>query len=178
MQGLWVWSLVWEPRFHVPPGQNKTKTENGNNTVTNSIKTLKNRPHKKKIFFWNQIFVHCEEELSSSQNCLKGNVDSLRPSGWFKISVDIYLFIHSTDICWEFTTCQTASLVDQIVKGLPANAGDLGFDPWIGKIPWRRGWLPTAVFLPGESHGQIAWWATVYGVTKSWTGLSNSHFHF
>ena len=29
-----------------------------------------------------------------------------------------------------------------------------GFDPWIGKIPWRRVWQPTLVFLPGESHGQ------------------------
>ena len=29
-----------------------------------------------------------------------------------------------------------------------------GFDPWIGKIPWRREWLPTPVFLPGEFHGQ------------------------
>ena len=29
-----------------------------------------------------------------------------------------------------------------------------GFDPWIGKIPWRRKWKPTPVFLPGESHGQ------------------------
>ena len=29
-----------------------------------------------------------------------------------------------------------------------------GFDPWIRKIPWRRAWQPTPVFLPGESHGQ------------------------
>ncbi|XDA86191.1 hypothetical protein R6Z07F_015941 [Ovis aries] len=29
-----------------------------------------------------------------------------------------------------------------------------GFDPWVGKIPWRRKWPPTPVFLPGESHGQ------------------------
>ena len=28
------------------------------------------------------------------------------------------------------------------------------FDPWVGKIPWRRAWQPTPVFLPGESHGQ------------------------
>ena len=25
------------------------------------------------------------------------------------------------------------------------------FDTWVGKIPWRREWLPTSVFLPGES---------------------------
>ena len=29
-----------------------------------------------------------------------------------------------------------------------------GLDPWVGKIPWRRKWQPTPVFLPGESHGQ------------------------
>ena len=27
-------------------------------------------------------------------------------------------------------------------------------DPWVGKIPWRRTWQPTPVFLPGEFHGQ------------------------
>ena len=39
-------------------------------------------------------------------------------------------------------------------KESPCNAGDPGFDPWVGKIPWRRVWLPTPVFLPGESHEQ------------------------
>ena len=29
-----------------------------------------------------------------------------------------------------------------------------GFHPWVGKIPWRRKWQPSPVFLPGESHGQ------------------------
>ena len=28
------------------------------------------------------------------------------------------------------------------------------FDPWVGKIPWRREWLPIPVFLPREFHGQ------------------------
>ena len=30
----------------------------------------------------------------------------------------------------------------------------LEFDPWVGKIPWRRTWQPTPVFLAGKSHGQ------------------------
>ena len=30
----------------------------------------------------------------------------------------------------------------------------LGFSSWVGKIPWRREWLPTPVSLPGEFHGQ------------------------
>ena len=29
-----------------------------------------------------------------------------------------------------------------------------GCDPWVGKIPWRRKWQLTPVFLPGEFHGQ------------------------
>ena len=29
-----------------------------------------------------------------------------------------------------------------------------GFNPWVGKIPWRRKWQPTPVFLPGKFHGQ------------------------
>ena len=29
-----------------------------------------------------------------------------------------------------------------------------GFNPWVGKIPWRKAWQPTPVFLPGEFHGQ------------------------
>ena len=44
-----------------------------------------------------------------------------------------------------------------MVKNPPANAGDIkdaGFDPWVGEIPWRRGWKLTLVFLPGESQGQ------------------------
>ena len=41
----------------------------------------------------------------------------------------------------------------QWVKNLPANAGTCkrrGFDPWVGKIPWRRAWQLTPVFLPVE----------------------------
>ena len=29
-----------------------------------------------------------------------------------------------------------------------------GLDSWVGKIPWKKAWQPTPVFLPGESHGQ------------------------
>ena len=38
-------------------------------------------------------------------------------------------------------------------KESACSVGD-GFDPWVRKIPWKRKWQPTSVFLPGESHGQ------------------------
>ena len=50
---------------------------------------------------------------------------------------------------------QVASVASE--KNPPANAGDMRcrFNPWVGKrLPWRRAWQPTPVFLPGESHGQ------------------------
>ena len=61
-----------------------------------------------------------------------------------------------------------ASLVAQMVKNL--QCGRPGFDPWVWKIPWRRKWQPTPVFLPGESHGPRSLvQATVPGVVKSQT---------
>ena len=49
-----------------------------------------------------------------------------------------------------------ASQVALVVKNLPANAGnkEIGFNTWVRKIPWRREWQPTTVFLPGEFHEQ------------------------
>ena len=40
------------------------------------------------------------------------------------------------------------------------------FDPWVGKIPWRRKWQPTPVFLLGNPMDRGAWQAVVPGVSK------------
>ena len=42
----------------------------------------------------------------------------------------------------------------------------LGFNPWVGMIPWRRKWQPTLVFLPGIIPWTRGWWSTVHGVSK------------
>ena len=57
-----------------------------------------------------------------------------------------------------------------MVKNLLANAGDaggVGFNPWVRKIPWSRKWQPPPVFLTGKFHRRGAWRAIVYGVAKS-----------
>ena len=46
------------------------------------------------------------------------------------------------------------------------NMGDLGFDPWVGKISWRRKWQPTLVFLPETSQGQKAGGLQSMGLQK------------
>ena len=67
-----------------------------------------------------------------------------------------------------------------VAKNLPANAGDIkdaGLIPGSGRFPWRRPWQPSPVFLPGESHGQKAWQATVDGVIKNQTRLKRFNTH-
>ena len=58
-------------------------------------------------------------------------------------------------------------------KESACNAGDPGSKPWVRKIPWRRDWLLTPVFLPGEFHRQKA----VHAV-NSQTQLALSLFTF
>ena len=52
-----------------------------------------------------------------------------------------------------------ASLVAQLVKNPPAMERP-GFDPWVGKIPWRRERLPTPVFWLGEFHELYSPWGS------------------
>ena len=60
-----------------------------------------------------------------------------------------------------------ASQMVLVVKNPPADAGNvrLRFNPWVRKIPWRKAWQPTPVFVPGESHRQRS--LTGYSVAES-----------
>ena len=77
---------------------------------------------------------------------------------------------------WSFHSKEVygASLVAPMVKNLP-ECRRCRFNPWVGKIPWRREWLPIPVFLPGESHGQrnlvgySPWGRKDLDVTEQWT---------
>ena len=70
----------------------------------------------------------------------------------------------------ETTIDSWASLVAQPVKNPPADAGDIkrrGFNPWDGKIPWRRAWQPTPISLPGESERTEEPGGLVHGCEES-----------
>ena len=75
-----------------------------------------------------------------------------------------------------------ASLIAQLVKNLPAMQATVKNPPamwktWVqfnlsvGKIPWKREWLPTPVFWPGNSMDYI-----IHGVRKSQNWLNDFHF--
>ena len=54
-----------------------------------------------------------------------------------------------------------------------------GFDPWLWKIPWRRTWQPTLVFLPGKSHGERSWAGYRHLVAISKADVSqHTHTHW
>ena len=69
------------------------------------------------------------------------------------------LLTFSSDASGKESTCQCRS------------HGRGRFSPWVGKIPWRRAWQPTPVFLPGEFHGQRGLVGYSPGVTQSQTRL-------
>ena len=69
-----------------------------------------------------------------------------------------------------------------MVKNLTCSVGDRGSLPESGKIPWRREWLSTPVFLPGKSHGQrnledYSPWGCKESDTTEVTSHSHTHTH-
>ena len=77
--------------------------------------------------------------IFSANNMFINQMDSLNLSGICKP----YIYIYSLPrwLSGKASTCQCWRHRRH------------GFDPWVGKILWRRKWQPTPVFLPGESHG-------------------------
>ena len=138
MQGVWVRSLVKE-LSHMACNQ-KNKTKNRSNVVTNSIKTLKK---------WFTIFKYLKKKTA------------FKWSQWGKPIISVFM-------CYKFSLPMRMHLCINTSHKLGFPGGTSGskpacqcrrhkrrrFDPWVGKIPWRRTQQPTSVFLPGKSHGQ------------------------
>ena len=65
------------------------------------------------------------------------------------------------------------SLVAQLVKNpIHVQCRRPGFNPWVGKIPRSREWLPTPVCWPGEVHGLYSPWDRKESDTTEWLSLS------
>ena len=67
------------------------------------------------------------------------------------------------NLSWWLLLCTWFMSIDTFTQGFPGGSvvsrlwlqcRRHRFNPWIKKIPWRRKWKPTPVFLPGKSHGQ------------------------
>ena len=109
----------------------------------------------KMVFFHSQHFFFCylhRENWSILSKLLH------RPQSGEALWARVFLNTGNSSVySWVKSTkgCQ--------IRGFPGGPSDkeptcqcrrCSFDPWVGKIPWRREWKPTPVSLPGESHGQ------------------------
>ena len=89
-------------------------------------------------------------------------------------------------VSYESKCCRWTLLLigTSLERGLPGGASGKepacqcrrhkrrAFDPWVGKIPWRKAWQPTPIFLPGESHGQRR--VAGYRVGRDWSDLAHN----
>ena len=106
------------------------------------------------------------------------------PEGWYgegegRRVQDGDTCIPVADSCWYMAKPIQYCKVKKKKKRIHLQCGRPGFDPWVGKIPWRRAWQPIPVFLPGESP-----WTEVPGgllfmgsqrVGHDWVTKHNTH---
>ena len=82
---------------------------------------------------------------------------SLGYTGWMLVGLRVEHF-HSYCSKWQLNRHSVVwvniSVLFNSVKIIHLQCRRCRFDPWVRKIPWRRKWQPTPVFLPGKSHGQ------------------------
>ena len=129
------------------------------------------------LFFFNKAWLSYsfQTENSVRLNCMK--LHFYLQNQWFHMvqpNVEKGMALHSSTLSWKIPWTEE--------PGGLQSMGSLrvGHD-WATSLSlftfmhWRRKWQPTPVFLPGESQGQGAWWAAVYGVAQGQTWLMRLH---
>ena len=124
------------------------------------------------VFLCNFIIMkyNIKNILSDIMNCIPWN-DYLTISQQFGSYLSEKIFANSLVYAlWKLSPCTYAYVLPKWLSDKePAcqcriSCRRCGFDPHVGKIPWRRKWQPTLVFLPGESYGQrIPWTRSLVG---------------
>ena len=95
--------------------------------------------------------------LSHPQSLVCGSVSQQQPRAAYLMKMYRSSVLHGGSFPWCSRTYSKPFCFPVGSDGKESaslQCGRLRFDPWVGKIPWRREWLPTPVFLPGEFHGK------------------------
>ena len=75
--------------------------------------------------------------------------------GWIYMADTRVWLSLKTPLCWENLNCTVPGRASGKELAYQCRRCKRHrFDPWVRKIPWRRKWQLTPVFLPGESHGK------------------------
>ena len=117
-------------------------------------------------------------------------IKSLQWAFWLR-KYNILMLVSKKGLCqWESISIHFRNLNQYCTRKMESNhfpSGSSGkeptcqwgrlrrwrFSPWGGKIPWRRKWLPTPVFLSGKSHGQRSLMGpSTWGRKACWKWLS------
>ena len=83
------------------------------------------------------------------------------------MSKNIYLFKQNCPCIFGINTSILGFPGGSDGKESDCNAEDPSLIPGSGRFPWRKEWLTTPIFLPGEFLDRRDWWAIVHGVAKS-----------
>ena len=159
LQSLHLVPPLW-PEFSSKAARNPgTHSGPCQGPTTPSGWTLDDRTGQGRVSRWRlgtAWFLKAVDQLSLTHQAGRGgctkDLMGLRDSRWMTMKYSEFLK----------NTSQRAL----VVKNSPAKAGDIRcrFDPWVGKISWKRTWQLTPVLLPMDRG---AWWATVHRVAKS-----------
>ena len=95
------------------------------------------------ISFFRRSYRPMDQNCISSIACISGRFLTSWAIGEALILLWLFLFLHAVIGC---------SLMAQSVKSY-RQCRRPTFDPWVGKIPWRRKWQPTPLVFPAEFHG-------------------------
>ena len=118
-----------------------------------------------KMACWSDFKARGWNRLMAHSHICTGTEESWAP--W--ISLSISMVSQLVFSVWGFPG-------DSVVKNLPAstgNAGDVGSIPELGRCPRGGNSNPLQYSCLGNSMDRGAWWATVYGVARSWTRLTD-----
>ena len=150
-----------------------------------NMKLLKSSATYYSTVYWSEIIstVYNKSWIIWHQQCVwwelrrgTSRVHGYRQDGFMKLRFQRAQLWRQSQILES----KVISLVTQTLKNLPAlhEMQETWFHPRVGKIPWRRGWQPTPVFLPGGSHGQRS--LAGYSLCSRRTGhgwVTNTHTH-
>ena len=96
-----------------------------------------------------------------------------------KHEVDKHRHVHSTCLCSVTQVCDPLRLPWWLRwENVCLQWGRPAFNPWVGKIPWRRKWQPAPIPLPGKTHGQRSLTGYSPQGSKESGTTEQLHFHF
>ena len=122
------------------------------------------------MFFWNSLAFSMIHQMLTIWSLVP--LPFLNPACTSESSQ----FTYCWSLAWRILSMtllaySSALLVAQLVKNC-LQCGRPGFDPWVGKIHWRRERLPTPVFRSREFHGLYSPWGRKESNTIEWLSLS------